>query len=191
MNYDLRYYSRVYTNFLDRVECEDTISQIKDVEFEQHKFYNHGTGEMAPASGEDELDFFCDFNADKVEKTSLLIDRLWGAIKQYQQNLDLPWFDSWEAYSSIKYNRYTENKKMAIHVDHIKSLFEGKHRGVPILTCLGLLNDDYTGGDFLLCDEKVDLKQGDLLIFPSNFMYPHQVKPIKSGTRYSYISWVW
>ena len=62
MNYDLRYYTRVYNNFLDKVECEDTISQIKDVEFEQHKFYNHGTGEMAPASGEDELDFFCDFN---------------------------------------------------------------------------------------------------------------------------------
>ena len=38
---------------------------------------------------------------------------------------------------------------------------------------------------------KIELKKGDLLIFPSNFMYPHRVEPVLSGIRYSYISWVW
>ena len=191
MNYDLRSYVRVYKNFLKKETCEDTLVRLKEIEFEQHKFYDHSTGIAEPKSGKDELDSFCDMNGDMVKQSPFLIAVLWSAIKQYQEQLELPWFDTWEAYSPIKYNKYTENKKMAPHVDHIKSLFEGKNRGVPILTCLGLLNDDYTGGEFLLCDEEVDLKQGDLLIFPSNFMYPHQVKPIKSGTRYSYISWVW
>ena len=40
-------------------------------------------------------------------------------------------------------------------------------------------------------DEVIPFEQGDLLIFPSNFMYPHKVEPITKGTRYSYISWVW
>ena len=41
-------------------------------------------------------------------------------------------------------------------------------------------------------DSKViPLKQGELLIFPSNFMFPHKVEPVTKGTRYSYISWVW
>ena len=44
----------------------------------------------------------------------------------------------------------TENKKMALHIDHIKSLFEGEKRGIPILTCLGLLNNDYLGGEFIM-----------------------------------------
>ena len=36
---------------------------------------------------------------------------------------------------------------------------------------------------------KVELKTGDLVMFPSNFMYPHSVQPILSGTRYSIVCW--
>ena len=189
--YDVRFYARVYDNILDKVECEDTISQIKDLEFEQHKFYNHTTGEIAPASGEDELDFFTDVNGE-VKNSSLIIDSLSKAIAQYQSEIRFPWFSSWDGFSPIKYNRYTKNKRMAQHCDHIKALFEGERRGIPILTCLGILNNDYTGGEFKLWGgATIDIKPGDLLIFPSNFMYPHMVEPVKSGTRYSYISWVW
>ena len=40
-------------------------------------------------------------------------------------------------------------------------------------------------------DKVIDFKGGDILIFPSNFMYPHKVEPVIEGTRYSYISWLW
>ena len=33
-------------------------------------------------------------------------------------------------------------------------------------------------------------QRGDLVIFPSSFTYPHEVLPVKSGTRYSIITWV-
>ncbi len=56
---------------------------------------------------------------------------------------------------------------------------------------LGVLNDDYEGGEFVLIDEKIDLSKGDIIIFPSNFMYPHKVEPVTKGIRYSYISWIW
>ena len=32
---------------------------------------------------------------------------------------------------------------------------------------------------------------GDILIFPSNFMYPHRVEPVKKGIRFSFVSWVY
>jgi predicted 2-oxoglutarate/Fe(II)-dependent dioxygenase YbiX len=71
-------------------------------------------------------------------------------------------------------------------------MFDGERKGIPILSCLGLLNDDYEGGEFIMFDDmKIDFKKGDLLIFPSNFLYPHKVQPVTKGTRYSYISWVW
>ena len=44
---------------------------------------------------------------------------------------------------------------------------------------------------FILLDEKYDLTKGDIIVFPSNFMYPHKVEPVTKGTRYSYISWIW
>ena len=40
-------------------------------------------------------------------------------------------------------------------------------------------------------DEEIKLKKGDMLIFPANFLYPHQVNAVKKGTRYSWISWAW
>ena len=38
---------------------------------------------------------------------------------------------------------------------------------------------------------KVKFKKGDILIFPSIFLYPHRVDPVNKGIRHSYISWVW
>jgi predicted 2-oxoglutarate/Fe(II)-dependent dioxygenase YbiX len=59
------------------------------------------------------------------------------------------------------------------------------------------LNEDYEGGDFVFFNpfnkeeiiHSVSLKKGNVLMFPSNFLYPHSVKPITKGTRYSIVSW--
>ena len=78
---------------------------------------------------------------------------------------------------------------MREHYDHIHSLFDGKIKGVPILSIVGLLNDNYEGGQFMMRGEEVKLTRGDILVFPSNFMYPHQVKDITKGIRFSFVSW--
>ena len=59
------------------------------------------------------------------------------------------------------------------------------------VSCSFALNDDYEGGDFAFFDRKLvyKLKKGDALMFPSNFMYPHEVMPVTSGTRYSIVTW--
>lgn len=57
-----------------------------------------------------------------------------------------------------------------------------------------ILNNDYVGGQ--LCfkiDDKVEMIKnvpGNLIIWPSNFMYPHSVKPLTEGTRYSIVTWM-
>lgn len=60
-----------------------------------------------------------------------------------------------------------------------------------IATICFFLNDNYTGGQFNFFDKKIsiDAKMGSALIFPSNFMFPHEVTEILSGTRYSIITW--
>ena len=56
-----------------------------------------------------------------------------------------------------------------------------------------LLNNMYMKHifSFALLYTTIDLSKGDIIIFPSNFMYPHKVEPVTKGIRYSYISWIW
>ena len=93
--------------------------------------------------------------------------------------------------SPIRFNRYFKNVKMDYHFDHIRTLFDGKRKGIPVLSIVGLLNDDFSGGEFILNEETVPLKKNSLLIFPSNFLYIHGVNPIIKGVRYSFVTWVW
>jgi predicted 2-oxoglutarate/Fe(II)-dependent dioxygenase YbiX len=81
---------------------------------------------------------------------------------------------------------------MKQHCDHIHSLFEGERKGIPVLSIVGLLNDDFEGGEFIMWgDEVIPMSAGSVLVFPSNFMYPHRVNPVTKGTRYSFVSWSW
>lgn len=59
------------------------------------------------------------------------------------------------------------------------------------LSCSIALNDDYEGGEFAFFNREVKYKipKGSALLFPSNFMYPHEIMPVTSGTRYSIITW--
>ena len=57
-----------------------------------------------------------------------------------------------------------------------------------------MLNNDYEGGTlcFKLDDEIVEMQTtpGKLVIWPSNSMFPHSVKPLTKGVRYSVVSWM-
>lgn len=59
------------------------------------------------------------------------------------------------------------------------------------ISCSLCLNDDYDGGEFAFFDRELvyKLKKGSAIVFPSNFMYPHEIMPVTKGTRYSIITW--
>jgi hypothetical protein len=50
------------------------------------------------------------------------------------------------------------------------------------------LNDDYTGGDIHFTGHNVTISPsaGSLLLFPATSMYPHEVKEITLGNRYTF-----
>jgi alkylated DNA repair dioxygenase AlkB len=49
------------------------------------------------------------------------------------------------------------------------------------------LNDEYTGGEFVFMNGErvVSLEKGDALVFPADFYWVHETKPILTGTRYT------
>jgi len=60
------------------------------------------------------------------------------------------------------------------------------------LSCSIQLNEDYDGGEFAFFDRDMMIrsKKGSAIVFPSNFMYPHEIMPVIKGTRYSIITWL-
>lgn len=88
----------------------------------------------------------------------------------------------------IEILKYEENGFYTWHTDHCAQIPRS-------MSCILLLNNDYEGGN--LCfrnpDEsgewRVDVKANRMIIWPSNFLYPHTVLPVTKGIRYSVVAW--
>ena len=80
--------------------------------------------------------------------------------------------------------KYEEGGYYSTHTDS----FKARPRAV---SCSFSLNDDYAGGEFAFFNKelKYKLDKGDALMFPSNFMYPHEIMPVTKGVRYSIVTW--
>jgi hypothetical protein len=95
-------------------------------------------------------------------------------------------------FNEIRFNRYSPGQIMRHHVDHIHSIFDGKLKGVPVLSFVFNFNDDYEGADLYFWEDTiVKLGKGDVCMFPSNFLFPHGVTEATKGKRYSGVCWGW
>jgi predicted 2-oxoglutarate/Fe(II)-dependent dioxygenase YbiX len=189
MDLNLKNYVLKINNFIEDNLCKKIIFELKKCNWKQHSFYNETKDEYKPISGEQELESTL---AENMKYHDFLIKKIWKAIEKYMNTINFPWYSSWNGYTTLKFNKYSKNKKMAEHCDHIHDIFPGKPRGIPVLSVVGLLNENYKGGNFIMFkNKKINLKSGDLIIFPSVFLYPHKVTPVTKGTRYSYVSWVY
>ena len=185
---DLQHYVKQFKGRIDKNLCDTLVREIDTIQFKQHTFYDARTGEFKPRSGSQELSM----SYDDCPSKSILSEKIWHIIKDYLIYIEMPWYTQWSGYTTPRFNKYDQDKKMALHCDHIQSMFDGEKKGIPILSVLGVLNNNYEGGEFIMFDDtEIKFDKGDILVFPSLFLYPHKVEPVKSGTRYSFIRWVW
>jgi predicted 2-oxoglutarate/Fe(II)-dependent dioxygenase YbiX len=112
---------------------------------------------------------------------SYLFASVSGAIKKYNKKFSLCAIEQDSGYDLLKY------EVGQFYTQHTDS-FKDRPRAV---SCSFILNDDYEGGEFAFFDRelKYKLKKGSCIMFPSNFMYPHEIMPVTSGTRYSIVTW--
>jgi len=187
--YNIKEYVKIYPDFIPLESCKILIDEIEKTQWEQHSYNNALKNEIVQY----EDDFLV--NNHESPEVQQLMHGIWGMLQKYMKehiSWASGWYNSWSGYTPVRFNKYVKDSLMRKHCDHIHTIFDGQRKGVPILTVLGALNNDYEGGDLLMWeDEKIELPAGAVMIFPSNFMYPHHVSPITKGTRYSYVSWVW
>jgi hypothetical protein len=85
-----------------------------------------------------------------------------------------------ESFNFVKYEGAGTHFK--IHADHGPAY-------VCTVSVVAYLNDDYEGGEIYFPRFNLTIKPepGDVLIFPSTYIYEHASQPMKSGTKYSIV----
>lgn len=186
MEKNLEHYIVNFKGLINQDLCKQTVKELSKTKFSLHSFYNVKSGN----SHSYETDLSVSYK--HVSTHTTLMQLCYTGLNEYHKLLNMNWYGGWAGYENLRYNKYKKGTEMRIHCDHIHSLFPGERKGVPILTILGSLNNNYEGGELVLFEDTIiDFKAGDLVIFPSNFLYPHHVNMVTKGTRYSFVSWSW
>ena len=178
----------IVKNIISREVCQSLIDECNKKEWKKHTWNNYATGTSSSEETK-ELDVMTstDEQQDKVTVA------LFKALDEYQK------ICSWKGaktenqwitrFNRIRFNKYEVGTMMRRHYDHIHSIFDGEMKGVPIVSIVVNLNEDYEGSEFHCRGKEIKLKTGDIVMFPSNFIYPHEVTECTKGTRYSFVSW--
>ena len=201
MKTNIRSYIKVFDGFT-KEQCEVIITSLDNSKSVPHVFVESRTNTEYAMGKDPKISFLKD---EKIDPIGHLIKSQWHKligqyILEFLKEEKMGWYDSWNGFSFPKFLEYNEGTLLPTHCDHIFTLFEPQRevkeyynlRGVPIISLITALNDDYSGGEITMCERyKYRLKAGETLIFPSNFLYPHEIKEITKGTRHSMVSWVY
>jgi Rps23 Pro-64 3,4-dihydroxylase Tpa1-like proline 4-hydroxylase len=103
------------------------------------------------------------------------------AYEKYTQDFHVPYSQK-EDYEILKYGPGN------FFIDHIDDgLFMTRRVSVVYY-----FNDDYKGGEIIFprFDLEIKPKANQLLLFPANYIYNHNVNEVTEGTRYSMVNWL-
>ena len=159
----------------------------KDKTWEQHKYQNlQDASDTYVKNKSKELNICW---GEKLTHLEELMKLTWKAIEKYiiTDKIGGDTINSWNGFSKIRFNRYKKNQIMSKHIDHIHDLFTGERKGIPILSIVAVLNDDYEGGEFRFFGglEKVSLSTGEAMLFPAEPLWIHGTEPVTKGARYT------
>jgi predicted 2-oxoglutarate/Fe(II)-dependent dioxygenase YbiX len=175
-------------NFIPKKTCEEIIKNLDNNKWEEHLWFDPKSKKLIQ---ENKKELLVQHTTDEFDK--IVFGNLLDAIKLYNQTYaskdNYKCSQLFTSVSKIRWNKYLTGACIDEHYDHIHSIFDGTRRGIPVVSIVGLLNDDFKGGNFIIAKKKIKLKAGDIIMFPSCFMYPHEVTEVTSGNRYSFVSW--
>jgi len=184
MTFDLRDYIVVFENIIPNELCDEVLEE----------YNNDKNWVNAPTSGGINKEIRrCDaINISESfvikqnqEKRKSIDDKIFNcagrAIIKYNEKFKRAHIQGDSGYVLL---RYQEGEFYLEHTDH----FLQQPR---IVSCSFTLNDNFEGGEFGFFNRELVYKppKGSALMFPSNFLYPHEVMPVTKRVRYSIITW--
>lgn len=186
--FDVRDYVKTFTIGSEEV-CNNIKVKLDNADWQSHYYYDPSTDKKIVLDHD-----YSVFNLPETDPdVEVLMSNTWSALRTYYDSLQYhEWFSTWTGYTHIRFNRCAENNKIMRHYDGVQTLSDGLVRREPILSIVGRINNDYEGGELIMWEDTlIDLEPGQIIIFPSNFMFPHQVNTVTKGNRYSFVSWAY
>jgi hypothetical protein len=123
-----------------------------------------------------------------MSEDSLKLQQIWQdcydrqslAVEDYCKRFNIHNLRYWEAFNFIKYE---PGHHFMEHHDH------GFSYNCTV-SLVAYLNDNFEGGELFFRLQGINYvpKTGDVVLFPSNYMYPHQAKVVHSGIKYSLVT---
>ena len=174
-------------SFIPEEVCNSVVKSISKEKWDLHTYqskkkerFRYKEKELSVLNADEDIDKL-------ITKYLLLV------VSEYSKKYNLNRSELVTEFNRLRFNRYSLGQKMRPHYDHIHSLFDGNLKGIPVLSVIVNLNRDYKGSELYFWNGffQLPLNVGDIVVFPSNFLFPHGVTECKSGIRYSAIKWFW
>jgi hypothetical protein len=178
----------VYKNTISREECYKHI-----IDLENELSNKKGTLWREPESDQS-LRVAVDFHMDKellgpeTEKNRTLhhiYKSIFTKVKQCIDDYSSAWGIGIEEYEPLNFVKYSyPSSYFELHIDHSPNT-------VRTVSAIVYLNDNYDGGELhfpRLDDLTIKPEAGDVIVFPSTFIYQHESKPMLRGNKYSVVA---
>lgn len=182
---DMEDYVKVYSNVLSSETCKKLSLLIEEypskIRFCDDLNNLIRSGEFVDMRKNKKFDLYVRNIIDQILK---------DIIKRYCQDVKSFYYSYGDSLDHYNYHalKYGKNDNFKMHHDHYAETINYSR----LLTVCVYLNDDYEGGEleFPSIKKTFRFKTGDVIVFPSNWMFYHGVNPIISGNRYSITIWV-
>lgn len=189
INQDLHNYIISFDNILEEKVLDCFTKVYKTKNFKKAKIFLNGHDEKVE---------------EDVRKTS------YYPLNAMSSSLtDAHWYNYFKRIFSIFIQDYVRGNNLNVRFNKILDMqilkyVEGGHYKFHVdegpathrtFSCIFLINDNYEGGELVFKYPKsekilkIEKKKNKLIIWPSNFLYPHSVLPVTKGERYSIVSW--
>jgi hypothetical protein len=187
---NLAYGINLYKNVFTKSQGLDIISRLENTINEDNSFAWNGAQVNDKEDINDlrncldlkyrreHLGKFLEFNQNLFDIHKEVEDSLDACLRDYESLWHLQ-MNYKEAFNFVK---YLPGEYFKIHGDH------GPYYSCTV-SAVVYLNDDYTGGeiDFTRHGIKVKPDAGDIVLFPSNFVYEHASCEVFEGIKYSVV----
>ena len=179
------------TNLIPKELCKSLILESSHLKWEKHSWYDYKKDNII-SSQTKEAETVLSTAKQFEQITKYLVEALINYQKKYSIKGDKTEGKWINKITPIKFVRYAVGTHMHQHYDHIQSIFDGQLKGIPIISIVGLLNDNYKGSLLKFPRQNFDNKdipKGWSMVWPSTVTHPHETTPLKKGTKYTLSSW--
>ena len=187
-------YLRIYKNVVHEGINKNILEICKSSipQFQKSRIFAHNDGSQQI---QEKIRSAGAWNLDNITNDSKTAQYLCNLFKKIFREYTRTYMDS-ISFKNVGFSITTIDVLKYIKGGHYVYHHDDTLSAPRTFSCIYLINDGYEGGE--LCFNTLSgsnelilpSEPNSLIMWPSNFIYQHAVKPVTEGERYSVVSWI-